>query len=125
MFCLLSYICKILSLPFSFAGIYDEKGAGGHGVDLQQDDEHTIIELEKEVRSLEQAINMLYIETAKSILQQAKRTCKKADSLTDALIDKKCRLVRLRGDQRCPSCLMINAKNSRFCTFCGNRLTDD
>jgi cytochrome c-type biogenesis protein CcmH/NrfF len=85
-------------------------------------DEEAILCLEQEVMAMEQAMEALYVQAAKSLLQQAEQTSKKANSLTDALIRKKSQLSRLRGDIRCPACQTVNLYNSRFCSFCGKKL---
>jgi hypothetical protein len=87
-------------------------------------DEKAILRLEEEVMSMEQAMEALYIQAGKSMLYQAEQASQKANSLTDALIVKKRQLAQLRGDVRCPSCQTVNPCNNRFCSFCGQKLSD-
>lgn len=85
--------------------------------------EEAVARLEMEVQAMEQAVNNLYIQAAKDLLRQAEKAGKRADTLTDALIDKKRQLAGLRGDIRCPFCQTINLRTNRFCGFCGKKLT--
>ena len=85
-------------------------------------DKEAIRRLEKEISAMEQAMEALYIQAAKDLLQQAEQASKKADSLTDALIHKKRQLSWLRGDIRCHGCQTVSPHNSRFCCFCGQKL---
>lgn len=81
-----------------------------------------ITRLQAEVYALEEAMDALYVQAAKQLLEQALATSQELDRLADALIRKKRLLALLQGQLRCPACQTIQHKSNRFCGFCGQAL---
>ena len=84
-----------------------------------------VARLEAEVRSLETALNTLYSQAGKHLLESAERTARQANALTEQLVDAKQRLAATRGDARCDACQALNPPMNRYCGCCGARLTDN
>ncbi len=74
------------------------------------------------IRSLEHALDDLYNQAGKSMLQEAERTASQANSLTEELVRAKQILAKARGDTRCPHCQTMNAFGRSLCTCCGTQL---
>jgi len=77
---------------------------------------------EARVIKLERALESLYSQTGKSLLQQAEEAARQADGLTDQLILAKKGLAQLKSDILCPRCQTLNPRHYFYCGHCGGRL---
>lgn len=80
--------------------------------------------LEREIEDMEKTLYESYCDVGKAVLETAETEGRKINDLVDRIIEKKRRLVDMRGDRGCPGCGGQNSSGSRYCSHCGRKLDD-
>jgi NADH pyrophosphatase NudC (nudix superfamily) len=71
---------------------------------------------------MEATLNEHYCNIGKQLLEMAEQEDQEINNLVDRIIEIKKQLYELRQTVQCPSCLLMNSSESRYCGHCGNKL---
>ncbi|RVU54231.1 zinc ribbon domain-containing protein [Anaerosphaera multitolerans] len=81
-----------------------------------------ILNLEENLNKLEIDLENQYIESGKKILELSINEQQKIDSLINEIIEIKKRLIKVKKEKQCPSCMTYNTSDSNYCKFCGKSI---
>jgi hypothetical protein len=71
---------------------------------------------------MEATLNEHYCNVGKQLLEMAEQEDREINNLVDKIIEIKKQLYELDRTVQCPSCLLMNSSESRYCSHCGNEL---
>jgi NADH pyrophosphatase NudC (nudix superfamily) len=87
----------------------------------QRRNEH-VQSLERDLNKMETTLNEHYCNIGKQLLEMAEQEDHEINKLVDKIIELKKQLYELHQTVQCPSCLLMNSSESRYCSHCGNKL---
>lgn len=70
----------------------------------------------------EQELQEKYCDVGKSIMEKIEKENKEIDHMVDEVIQLKRKLVKAKGQIRCPNCHQYNEPGSSYCSSCGKKL---
>jgi septal ring factor EnvC (AmiA/AmiB activator) len=78
--------------------------------------------LERNLNKMETTLNEHYCNIGKQLLEMVEQEDHEINELVDKIIETKKQLYELNQTVQCPSCLLMNSSESRYCSHCGNEL---
>ena len=70
----------------------------------------------------EQELQEKYCDVGESIMEKIEKENKEIDHMVDEVIQLKRKLVKAKGQIRCPNCHQYNEPGSSYCSSCGKKL---
>jgi uncharacterized protein YicC (UPF0701 family) len=89
---------------------------------MEQRRDEEVQRLERDLNKMETTLNEHYCNVGKQLLEMAEQEDQEINNLVDKIIEIKKQLYELDQTVQCPSCLLKNSSNSRYCSHCGNEL---
>lgn len=78
--------------------------------------------LTQQLDHMEQELLERYCDVGKYVLEKLEKENKEIDQLVDQVIEVKRKLVKVKGQIRCPNCYQYNEPDSVYCCKCGKKL---
>lgn len=78
--------------------------------------------LTRQLDQKEQELQEKYCDVGKSIMEKIEKENKEIDHMVDEVIQLKRKLVKAKGQIRCPNCHQYNEPGSSYCSSCGKKL---
>jgi hypothetical protein len=89
---------------------------------MEQRRNENVQRLERDLSKMEISLNEHYCNIGKQLLEMAEQEDQEINNLVDKIIEIKKQLYELHLTVQCPSCLLKNSSDSRYCRHCGNEL---
>jgi NADH pyrophosphatase NudC (nudix superfamily) len=89
---------------------------------MEQRRDNDVQRLERDLNKMETTLNEHYCNIGKQLLEMAEQEDQEINNLVDKIIEIKKQIYELAQTVRCPSCLLMNSSESRYCSHCGNEL---
>jgi septal ring factor EnvC (AmiA/AmiB activator) len=89
-------------------------------MEQRRDDE--VQRLERNLNKMETTLNEHYCNIGKQLLEMVEQEDQEINNLVDKIIEIKKQLYELEQTVQCPSCLLMNSSDSRYCSHCGCEL---
>lgn len=81
--------------------------------------------LTKQLEHMEQELLEKYCDVGKFVLEKIEKENREIDQLVDRVIEVKKKLVKVKGEIRCPYCYQYNEPESIYCSRCGKKLEEE
>jgi hypothetical protein len=88
---------------------------------MEQQRSDNVQDLERDLHKMEIALDEHYRNIGKQLLEMAEQEGQEINNLVDNIIEIKKQLYELHQTVQCPSCLLMNSSESRYCNQCGNK----
>jgi NADH pyrophosphatase NudC (nudix superfamily) len=89
-------------------------------MEQRRDDE--VQRLERNLNKMETTLNEHYCNIGKQLLEMVEQEDQEINNLVDKIIEIKKQIFELNQTVQCPSCLLMNSSENRYCSHCGNAL---